>query len=117
VIFPYDSSPVIATGITNATDVSTGQTHVCAVRADGGVACWGSDLNAQLGDRTHIDAAHIDVPLPVGVLDIEGATHVSAGTGDSCATLANGTAACWGSGYLGNGAGLTPAPVIGLPAS
>jgi alpha-tubulin suppressor-like RCC1 family protein len=117
VIFPYDSSPVIAAGITNATDVSTGQTHVCAVRADGGVACWGSDLNAQLGDRTHIDAAHIDVPLPVGVLDIEGATHVSAGTGDSCATLANGTAACWGSGYLGNGAGLTPAPVIGLPAS
>ena len=57
VVFPEDPSPMLVANITNATDVSTGLDYACAVRADGGVSCWGSDLNAQLGDRTHI-AAH-----------------------------------------------------------
>jgi alpha-tubulin suppressor-like RCC1 family protein len=116
-IFPSDSSPVQVSGITNAVGVSTGENHACAVREDGSVSCWGSDLNGQLGDRTHIAATAIDVPEPVDVLGVSSATQVSAGVGNSCATLANGTAACWGSGMLGDGVGLTPAPVIGLPTS
>jgi alpha-tubulin suppressor-like RCC1 family protein len=112
-----DASPALVSGITNATGVSTGEIHSCAVREDGGVSCWGSDLNGQLGDTTHIGPTDVDVPAPVDVLGVSGATQVSAGTGNSCATLANGTAACWGSGLLGDGVGLTPAPVIGLPAS
>ena len=85
------------------------------MRADGGVSCWGSDLNGQLGDRTHIATTSIDVTTPAPVLGIAGATQVTTGFSVSCATLANGTADCWGSGTLGDSDGLAPAPVIGLP--
>jgi alpha-tubulin suppressor-like RCC1 family protein len=36
-----DASPALVSGITNATGVSTGEIHSCAVREDGGVSCWG----------------------------------------------------------------------------
>ena len=51
--------------------------------------------HGQLGDRTHISPTEIDVPAPVDVLSVSGATQVSAGAANSCATLANGTAVCW----------------------
>ena len=52
--FPYDSSPVPVSNITNATDVTVGQDYACDVGADGRVSCWGSDLNGQLGNTTDI---------------------------------------------------------------
>ena len=60
--FPYDSSPVRVSNINNATEVSVGQGYACDVRADGRVSCWGSDLNGQLGNTTHVATADIDVP-------------------------------------------------------
>jgi alpha-tubulin suppressor-like RCC1 family protein len=117
-VFPHDSSPVLVANINNATDVSTGLDYACAVRVDGGVSCWGSDLNAQLGSTTHITS--FDVSTPVDVLGVAGATHVSAGSSATCATLANGTAACWGSGPLGDAPSdspLAPTTVTGLPDS
>ena len=119
-VFPEDSSPVLVANINNATDVSTGLDYACAVRADGGVSCWGSNLNAQLGNTTHIDATNFDAPTPADVLRIAGATQVSAGDGHTCATLAPGTAACWGAGALGDAPSdspLAPTTVTGLPDS
>ena len=118
--FPSDSSPVMVGTIHDATDVSTGLDYACAVRSAGGVSCWGSDLNGQLGNAIHIDLTTIDVTEPADVLRVTGATHVAAGDRATCATLAGGTAECWGSGTLGDAASnspLTVAPVIGLPDS
>ena len=52
------------------------------MRADGRVSCWGSDLNGQLGNATHIDAPDIDVTEPADVLRVTGATQVAAGASD-----------------------------------
>ena len=118
--FPYDSSPVPVSNITNATDVTVGQDYACDVGADGRVSCWGSDLNGQLGNTTHIATTDIDVPTPVDVLNVAGARQVSAGVGTTCATLAGGTAACWGAGSLGDATSnspLSPVSVTALPES
>ena len=118
--FPSDSSPVMVGTIHDATDVSTGLDYACAVRSAGGVSCWGSNLNGQLGNATHIDLTTIDVTEPADVLRVTGATQVAAGERATCATLAGGTAECWGSGTLGGAASnspLTVAPVVGLPDS
>jgi alpha-tubulin suppressor-like RCC1 family protein len=32
------------------TDVAAGDGHTCALMEAGGIMCWGSDFNGQLGD-------------------------------------------------------------------
>ena len=69
---------------------------------------------------THVDATTIDATEPATVLEVAGATQVTAGVGRTCATLASGTAECWGSGPLGDAASdspLAPTTVTGLPDS
>ena len=45
-----------------AVQVATGQSHSCAVRDNGRVFCWGSNLDGQLGNRTLAASSR---PLPV----------------------------------------------------
>lgn len=42
--------PVLVSGITNAISISAGQSHSCAVLANGRVQCWGSNADGQLGN-------------------------------------------------------------------
>ncbi|MEI8158460.1 MAG: hypothetical protein WCH60_16465 [Burkholderiales bacterium] len=44
-----NSSPVSVSGISNATSVSAGSGHSCAVLGSGAVQCWGSDNYGQRG--------------------------------------------------------------------
>jgi alpha-tubulin suppressor-like RCC1 family protein len=39
-------------GVDDATDVSIGFGHACAVRETGAIACWGNNDRYQLGDGT-----------------------------------------------------------------
>jgi len=104
--------PVSVSGITGLTpattavSVSTGDSHSCAVMADGTATCWGSNGNGRLGDNSGTNS-----PVPVLVSGITGltaaTTAVSVSTGDynSCAVMADGTAKCWGwntNGQLGD---------------
>lgn len=102
----------IASGATDWTSVSAGNSHTCAVRA-GRVACWGRDDEGQLGDGTVGPAAD-----PTPGLIASGATDwktITAGAYHSCAIRA-GRVACWGhdgKGQLGDGtanAGPDPSP-------
>jgi alpha-tubulin suppressor-like RCC1 family protein len=43
-------TPVQVSGIANATQVSAGNGHACALLSDGTVKCWGDDRIGQLGD-------------------------------------------------------------------
>ena len=90
-------TPEDVTGITNAIDVSAGNTHTCAVLADGSVRCWGHGGNGQMGNGTTTGNNYIPVP----VSNITNAVSIDVGSYFSCALLADGTIACWGNG--GNG--------------
>jgi alpha-tubulin suppressor-like RCC1 family protein len=89
--------------------LSLGDAHSCARRADGTVACWGKNLNGQLGNGTmsHIETA------PVAVVGLSDAVELSAAQIHTCARRARGTVVCWGDnqyGQLGNGT-TTPSTV------
>lgn len=93
----------------NVTTMSTGGNHVCAVRMDRTVWCWGSARDGLLGDGTTGDADNLRTrPVRVmrGSSALTGVTRVAAGGSFTCAVRANGTVWCWGSitfGQLGNG--------------
>jgi alpha-tubulin suppressor-like RCC1 family protein len=96
------------------------ETHACSVLPSGGVKCWGTNGNGQLGDGTKNDSL---APVAVGGLASSAGNVVSigAGAGFSCAVFANGSVQCWGygaDGRLGNGSSvdsLVPVAVSGLP--
>ncbi len=46
------SVPVVATGLTNATEIAAGRDHICALINDGTVQCWGGNGNGELGNGT-----------------------------------------------------------------
>jgi alpha-tubulin suppressor-like RCC1 family protein len=101
------TSPVIA--------IAAGSTHSCALTDAGGVKCWGSNAQGQLGDgttTTRLTARDVS-GLPSGV------SAIAAGDYHSCAISAGGVK-CWGNnagGQLGNGSSvgsLTAVAVVGL---
>ena len=104
-------APVTVTGLAGATSVSAGTDHTCAVRADGGVDCWGFARDLFLiGGKL----------VPEHVPGVSGAIAVSAGANHDCAVLSGGGVQCWGAGTggeLGNGAradSATPVAVTGI---
>jgi alpha-tubulin suppressor-like RCC1 family protein len=101
-----------------ASMVSGGRGHTCAVVRGGGVKCWGGNWSGQLGNGTTIDHSNI----PVDVVGLSGgASTVSAGNGHSCVLTMAGGVKCWGSndyGQLGDGTRTnrnSPVDVVRLP--
>ena len=88
--------PVMVSGISTATAISSGFAHTCATLTSGGVRCWGQNIDGQLGDGTTTDST-----TPVAVSNITNATSVSGGYQHSCVRLADGGASCWGYNYAG----------------
>ena len=85
--------------------VSTGDggAHTVAIRTDGSLWAWGSNMIGQLGDGTTINRHR---PVRIGLL-WDGAL-VSAGTSHNVAVRRDGTLWAWGfneSGQLGDGTG------------
>jgi len=56
------SVPVTVVDITNAIDISAGNTHTCAVLNGGNVQCWGYNQFGQLGNGT---TSNSSVPVTV----------------------------------------------------
>jgi alpha-tubulin suppressor-like RCC1 family protein len=97
------SSTVLLPTDLNATSISAGISHTCALMENGAVYCWGSNSNLQNGDGTSDDLATPAIAsLPVGRY----AVSLGVGNTHSCAVLDNGSAICWGAnsfGQLGDG--------------
>jgi alpha-tubulin suppressor-like RCC1 family protein len=97
--------------------VVAGEQHTCALTNGGGVKCWGSGEQGQLGDGSSTDRL-----TPVEVIGLSsGVQAISAGGSHTCALTDGGGVKCWGDNYygqLGNGSGfnarLTPVDVTGL---
>ena len=103
------SVPVKVVGITDATAITTGPGHTCALHQTGTISCWGNNEYGQLGSRTDTWKSSV----PVNVVGITDATAITAGggitgadEGHTCALRQTGTISCWGDngyGQLGNG--------------
>ena len=91
------SVPVQVTGITDATAITGGQRHSCALHQNGTISCWGRGSEGTLGSGRNADSF-----VPVQVTGISDATAIA----HSCALRRTGTISCWGYnawGQLGNG--------------
>jgi alpha-tubulin suppressor-like RCC1 family protein len=108
--------PQSVAGIDDAVQIASGRRHSCVVKKSGAVACWGYNLDGQLGDGTSNGRS----AKPVNVVGLNDAYVVAAGGNFTCAVRTNGSVACWGgngSGQLGIGSiapKTTPAPVLNL---
>ncbi len=100
--------PLQIGGLSNVTAVSAGESHSCALHANGTVSCWGNGEYGQLGQGSRSGSA-----TPVGVSGLSTAVAVSAGGFSTCALLQGGSVSCWGNGNTAI-AQLVPPPVTGL---
>ncbi len=104
--------------------IKAGYSHTCVLGSDSNIYCWGADDSAQLGDGAMTPSRSVPVTVPTGVIPTSVTlTSISAGSTQSCATVSDNKAYCWGSnqgGYLGNGISTsgvsgpsaTPFPVV-----
>ena len=106
-------SPIVGlSGIVQLAMRPTGNQNeegACARKADGTIACWGSNGAGQIGDGTFNQrTSPVPVPAVTDVVDL------AVGPNHTCVVKSDGTAACWGSaasGQLGDGARATITPV------
>lgn len=104
---PVDVVTAPNTLLTNATQVSVGHEHSCALISNGGVKCWGNGGGGRLGDGTgNWSAEALDVRLVANGATLSGVTQIATGNGHACALLDTGGVKCWGAdnnGQLGSG--------------
>jgi hypothetical protein len=103
------STPVVVSGLSAVTAISSGFSHSCALLSDGTAKCWGDNTFGQLSNGSKVSSS-----TPVVVSGLSGATVISAGFARTCALLADGRAKCSVLSSTGSGGGATLAVVAGL---
>lgn len=112
-------APVDVTGLTSGVEsIDAGYLHACALTTAGGVKCWGSNGNGELGDGS-VTASTVPVQV-LGLTSGVTAVRTSKVAATTCALRTFGDVLCWGRndfGQLGDGGNVdssVPAAVAGL---
>ena len=97
--------PLFAGGVplgAQATAITAGDAHTCAVLTTGDVRCWGSGGNGRLGYGNTTNIGNDETPATTGNITLGAkATAIAAGDSHTCALLTTGGVRCWGYGYYG----------------
>ena len=85
--------------LSGVASVSVGVESACAALTTGGVDCWGSNIDGDLG-LGNTTTTNSETPVAVvgvgGTGTLSGVTSVSVGFYSTCATLSAGGVDCWG---------------------
>lgn len=99
--FSAHPKPVTVAGVKGAVKLFAGETANCALLADGGVTCWGSNNEGELGlGKQSTDER------PQAMVGLSGVEHVCFASAHACALTSEHRLYCWGSnnfGQLGDG--------------
>lgn len=115
-VFTQANTPQAVMGGYAFSSLSAGTYHTCGVRSssdpalDGAALCWGYNNWGQLGNGSIIGS----VSSPTAVAGGHRFASIDAGTTQSCALKADGSAYCWGLNYLGTGGTGSYAPGVNL---
>jgi len=94
-----------------ATQVTAGLMHACALVQGGTAYCWGYNGDGEVGDGSAGTYA-----TPTLVLGLSDVTFITAGYGQTQAVVSGTTVYAWGSNYSCGQNVYTPTPVAGLPS-
>jgi alpha-tubulin suppressor-like RCC1 family protein len=92
ITFRCESAPREVAGLSDVVDVAVGDDGTCALKRDGSVWCWGTNVAGQLGQGTDDTDSH---PTPAQVM-LPPASAVAYGGSHVCALLRDATVRCWG---------------------
>ncbi|CAM9090215.1 unnamed protein product, partial [Chrysoparadoxa australica] len=86
-----------------ATGISLGESHACAVLTDGDLTCWGSGADGRLGYGNIKTIGENEPPYLAGKVNLGGikVAAVACGGAHTCAILMDGSLVCWGRGQEG----------------
>ena len=88
--------------LSNIVSISSAQNHMCSLTQTGGVKCWGSNDNGQLGNGTTTNSSvPVDVLVQAGGAALSGIVSISSGNSHNCALNKERWVYCWGSGNKG----------------
>src|SRR5204862_3442337 len=92
---PSQPLPGPITGFPAATQLSSGDSHTCAI-AGGVVYCWGLNDAGQAGDK-----ALGRMVGPSAIVGLDGAVSLDGGGSTTCVVHGDNSGRCWGSGAYG----------------
>ena len=114
-------------GLSGVTALTAGDSHSCALKSDGSVACWGENADWQLGNGVVPPATPgfvvvnpVNAATPQPVTGLTGATALASGRYHNCAVKSDGSAVCCGANWstqMGNDTYIdasTPVAIAGL---
>ncbi len=91
-------SGTIASNLGENSRLAAGNEHVCTIRADSTVWCWGEGYYGELGveETYHSYPDTVSTPVQVATSDVSDARSLAAGLNHTCALLNDGRVKCWG---------------------
>ncbi|HYI02318.1 RTX toxin [Hyalangium sp.] len=112
---PYTAGTIPS--LERALQMDTGTQHTCALFDNGQVACWGRNLEGQLGYNTTAAVGDNESVASYGYVNVGGnSSRIAVGGKHTCAVLDTGNVRCWGQnsrGQLGYGSFTITNPFIG----
>jgi alpha-tubulin suppressor-like RCC1 family protein len=94
----------ISQPIPGISQLPSGWFHTCALTDDGGISCWGKNLEGELGNSSTVSSA--DPVYVAGITGKKDVRLIAAGGRSTCAVTADNQVYCWGKnnyGQLGDG--------------
>lgn len=80
--------------------LTVGENFSCVLRDSGGIACWGNNVDGQLGNSEILPAVSVASPTAVDATTMGQANELASGSKHSCAAAVTGTF-CWGDNDMG----------------